>query len=773
MTSARDRLTVVIGGHVDHGKSTIIGRLLADSGAMPAGRIEQVKALCARTSRPFDYAFLLDALKDERAQGITIDAARVFFRTATRDCIIVDAPGHVDLLKNMITGAARADAALIVIDAREGVQDNSRRHGYIAAMLGIRQVAVLVNKMDLVDCDRDRFARIEAEYRAFLAQLSLEPVAVIPVVGCDGDHIARRSDRMAWYTGPILAETLERFHAVWPDREQPFRMPVQDVYKFTNRGDDRRIVAGTIESGNVRVGDEIVFYPSGKRATIKSFEAFNRVAPASAECGQAVGFTLREHVYVARGELATRAGQPRPQLTTRLRVRMFWLGRRPLAPGRDYQLKIGTARTPVQVETIDRVIDAASLAVTDVAVEVARHEVAECTLVCARAVACDVADQVAATGRFVIVDGDEISGGGTVCDALPDRHDVVREQVLLREYKWEPSFIAPERRAARFAQRATLLIVTGPRETDRKVLAKQLESRLFEEGRAAYFLGMMNVLYGVDADLERDAGSRREHVRRLAEIANLMLDAGLILIVSAQELTRAELALIRTSVDPHRIETVWIGDGADTDLPASLFLSPDGSVDRHVDQIHQLLTDQGALERSPIVQPAVVWFTGLSGAGKTTISARVGAELKDRGRRVEALDGDAIRDVFANTGFSRPERDAHIRRAGYLASRLEQHGVFVLASFVSPYRESRAFVRGLCRNFLEVYVSTPLEECERRDSKGLYARARRGEIQHFTGIDDPYEAPSSPELTIDTSRLSVDEAGGRVMKLLQVREGRA
>jgi adenylyl-sulfate kinase len=455
-----------------------------------------------------------------------------------------------------------------------------------------------------------------------------------------------------------------------------------------------------------------------------------------------------------------------------LKVNLFWLGRRPLVPEREYLLKIGTARTPVTVESIDRVIDASSLTETAAASEVVRHQVAECTLSCARHVACDLADDVAGTGRFVIVDDDDISGGGTVREALPDRHDEVREQVLLREFKWEASFIATERRAARFAQRATLVVITGPKEIDRKAVAKQLEARLFDEGRAAYFLGMMNVLYGVDADLARSRETRREHIRRLAEVANLMLDAGMILIVSAQELTQEELTLIRTSVDPHRIETVWIGDTARCDLSAGLCLSHLDSVHRNVNAIRELLVNRSALEPLLIGQSAVVWFTGLSGSGKTTISRHVAADLKAHGAKVEALDGDAVRDVLPTTGFTRSERDEHIRRAGYMASRLEQHGVFVLASFVSPYRESRQFVRGLCRNFIEVYVSTPLEECERRDIKGLYARARRGEIANFTGIDDPYEAPIAPELVLDTTKLGVDEAGARVLTLLRSREGR-
>jgi bifunctional enzyme CysN/CysC len=248
-----------------------------------------------------------------------------------------------------------------------------------------------------------------------------------------------------------------------------------------------------------------------------------------------------------------------------------------------------------RLETIHKVIDASNLSAIEEASKVDRHEVAECTLVCNRAIAFDLPDAVAATGRFVIVDACEISGGGIAREALPDRQDQVREKVLLREYKWEPSFIAPERRAARFAQRPTMLIVTGPRETDRKGLAKQLEARLFDEGRIAYFLGIGNVLYGVDSDIARGLENRHEHVRRLAEVANLMLDAGMILIVSAQELTQEELNLIKTTVDPTRIETVWIGDRGESDLSCDLLLSDREADDQNVERIRTLLTGKGVL----------------------------------------------------------------------------------------------------------------------------------------------------------------------------------
>src|SRR5690349_10691298 len=255
------RMNIVIVGHVDHGKSTVIGRLLADTHSLPEGKLEQVRAQCELNSRPFEYAFLLDALKDEQAQGITIDAARVFFQTESRPYLILDAPGHIEFLKNMITGAARAEAALLVIDAAEGVQENSRRHGYMMSLLGIRQLAVLVNKMDLVDWDQAVFDRIVREYGAFLDQVGIRPAAFIPVSGRGGDNIADRSPHLSWYEGPTVLQALDAFQSEPAPVDQPFRMSVQDVYKFTKQGDDRRIVAGTIDSGSVKVGDPVIFYP--------------------------------------------------------------------------------------------------------------------------------------------------------------------------------------------------------------------------------------------------------------------------------------------------------------------------------------------------------------------------------------------------------------------------------------------------------------------------------------------------------------------------------
>jgi len=590
------RMNIVIVGHVDHGKSTVIGRLLADTHSLPEGKLEQVRAQCELNSKPFEYAFLLDALKDEQAQGITIDAARVFFKSRQRPYLILDAPGHIEFLKNMITGASRAEAALLVIDAAEGVQENSRRHGYMVSLLGLRQLAVVVNKMDLVKWDRAVYDRIVREYGAFLDQVGIKPSAFIPVSGRSGDNIADRSANLSWYNGPTVLDALDAFHTEPPPVERSFRMPVQDVYKFTKQGDDRRIVAGTIDSGTVAVGDTVVFYPSGKKSRVKTIEAFNRPTQSRAVAGSQVGFTLQEQIYITRGELAALEREPRPQVTTRLRVSLFWLGKDPMVKRKEYLLKLGTMRVTMRLEEILRVMDASTLGPTDQAAAVKRHDVAECVLKLDRAIACDLAEDVASTSRFVIVDDYEIRGGGIVREALSDRQASVRDRVMLRNYKWEPSIIQAERRAEKYNQKAALILVTGEHEHDRKGIAKALEGRLFDDGKVVYFLGIGNVLYGVDADIERKQENRLEHMRRLAEVANLMLDAGIILVVAAAELTQDDLEVIKTAVQPDWIETIWAGDSITTDLSVDLHL-PGGAVPEAVDRLKAHLQEKGIIFR--------------------------------------------------------------------------------------------------------------------------------------------------------------------------------
>jgi bifunctional enzyme CysN/CysC len=510
------RMGIVIVGHVDHGKSTIIGRLLADTGTLPEGKLEQIKDLCARTSKPFEYAFLLDALKDERAQGITIDAARVFFRTPKRRYLILDAPGHVEFLKNMVTGAARAEAALLVLDAGEGIQENTRRHAYLLSMLGVRQIAVVVNKMDLVGCRQEAFDAFARDLGAFLATIDMTPAAIIPVIGREGDNLATRSATMSWYSGPTVLEALDAFRSQGDGVNGPFRMPVQAVFKFTNDGDDRRIVAGTIDSGRVRVGDEVVFHPSGKRTRVKSLEAFNRVAPTVAGAGESAGFTLAQQIYVTRGEIATLAHEPQPVTATRIRASIFWLGARALEVGRSYTLKLGTARVAVHLEHIERVLDASTLeSVTD-RTAVVRNEVADCVLKLRHPIAFDKASELAATSRFVLVDNYSISGGGVVREALrPDETHAGRA-----------------RTDTTVALRPGVLWLTGERGSGKSALARWLAGRADRAGARVEVLDDDTV-----GPLFPVAESRAEQdlrVRRLAWLASRLEAHGAAVIVAVE-----------------------------------------------------------------------------------------------------------------------------------------------------------------------------------------------------------------------------------------------
>lgn len=604
---SNQRMNIVIVGHVDHGKSTVIGRLLADTDSLPQGKLQQIQDLCERTSKPFEYAFLLDALKDEQAQGITIDAARVFFKSQKRHYIIIDAPGHIEFLKNMITGASRAEAALLVIDAQEGIRENSRRHGYMLSMLGIRSIAVLVNKMDLMGYAQPVFQEIQAEYGRFLKSIDLEPAAYIPVSGLLGDNIVTPSARLPWYHGPTVLETLDHFTVRQSDENQPFRMAVQDVYKFTRFGDSRRIIAGTISTGSLRVGDRVVFYPSGKNARVASIETFPRptspdISPMVETAGNAVGFTLNEQIYVSRGEIAARERERPPQVSTRMKVSLFWLGRQPMVRGKTYLLRIGAAKVPAHLEGISRLIDASSLQSTESPEQINRHDVSECVLRCDQPMAFDLSAEISETGRFVLIDQYEISGGGIILESLPDDQSWVRDKVLVRNLKWEKSTIARVQRSEHYSQKSALVLVTGAVESNKKELAKALEAQLFHEGRLVYYLGIGNLLYGVDADLKTlDIDSkidhREEHLRRFGEVAHLMLDAGMILVATAVELTQADLEIIQTILQTHHLIVVWAGDGVTTDIPITDRIASEEPTAKGVSRIKATLQEAGIIFR--------------------------------------------------------------------------------------------------------------------------------------------------------------------------------
>lgn len=598
--SNQEQMNIVIAGHVDHGKSTVIGRMLADTNSLPDGKLEQVRTMCELNSKPFEYAFLIDALKDEMAQGITIDAARVFFKTDKRDYIIIDAPGHIEFLKNMVTGASRAEAALLVIDADEGVQENSRRHGYMLSMLGISQICVVVNKMDLVDYDENTFRDIVTTYTAFLSDIGVEAAAFIPVSGREGDNIASFSARMPWFSENTVLGFLDKFKKEKPLVAKPFRMAVQDVYKFTANDDSRRLVVGTVDTGVVRPGDEVVFYPSGKRSRVKTIEAFNLPStPTEASAGHATALTLEEQIYIKRGELAVRADQDKPQVTTQLRASLFWMGRDAMVTDKNYTIKVGTMKVPVRLKEIIRVIDASNLDSSDTKSSIERHDVAECVFKTSRAIAFDLADKIAQTSRFVIVDDYEIRGGGIIREALEDAQQEVRDHVLERNTKWENSKISRSERSERYNQRATLVLVTGVKETGRKAIGKALEARLFADGKIVYYLGMSNVLYGVDADIKvsGETGDRHEHIRRVAEVSNILLDSGMIVVITAIELTKADLDLIETTVGTDKTIVAWAGDKITTDIPRDLQVGDDLEPELAAARIKRLLQERSVIFR--------------------------------------------------------------------------------------------------------------------------------------------------------------------------------
>ena len=598
-------LKIAIVGHVDHGKSTLVGRLFYDTGSLPEGKFEAIRGMCERRGMPFEWAFLMDALKAERDQGVTIDTAHIWFRTEKRRYVLIDAPGHKEFLRNMVSGAASADAALLVIDAAEGVREQSRRHGYLLHLLGVRQVAVAINKMDLVGFSQARFAEVEAEIQEYLSDIGVTPTHIIPVCAREGDLIAGRSENMAWHEGLSIVEALDRFDQPAAPTDLPLRFPVQDVYKF----DQRRIIAGRVESGRLRVGDKLLFSPSNKATRVASIEAWNVPVPVmAAGPGQSIGITLEEQIFVERGEVASLAETP-PIETNVFRARIFWLSKKPLRVGTRYVMKLATARHVVEVQQIEKVIDTTDLSSAD-AEHVERDAVAEVVLRSRSMLALDEFVHNQRTGRFVLIADYDIVGGGIVSmEGYPDQ----RQSVTVRS--------------------------TNIFNVDHRVTA---------QGR-------------------------------------------------------------------------WNANGHSS---------------------------------------GILWLTGLSGAGKTTLALDLERQLFLKGYQVYVLDGDNIRHgLSADLAFAPQDRAENIRRVGEVAALFADAGFIVITAFISPYRADRQRARAIRPElFHEVYIKADLEVCERRDPKGLYKKARRGEIPVFTGVSAPYETPEEPELVVDTSVYDVADS---------------
>jgi phosphoadenylyl-sulfate reductase (thioredoxin) len=451
----RPLVRIVIVGHVDHGKSTLIGRLLHETGSLPAGKLDSLKAVSARRAMPFEWSFLLDALQTERDQGITIDTSQIRFRTPSRDILLIDAPGHAEFLRNMITGAAQADAAILIIDATEGVCDQTRRHGYLLHLLGIRQVAVVVNKMDRVEFDIGRFHAIEREITGYLKNIGMAPTAVIPISARQGDGVAERSANIAWYAGATVLEALDQFSPALHPQDLTLRMPIQAVYKF----DDRRIIAGRVESGRIAVGDQVRVMPGEKTAVVKSIEAWpvpnEADTPGDARAGQSIGITLDRELFIQRGNVISATSTP-GDAGRRILARVFWLDQTPLAVGTHLVVRLGTAETRGIVGAIDKAVDP-GLLVPETASTIGQNHVGEIEISLAHALAGDPHTINPFTGRIVLELDGRIAGGGLVLS--------IQSQQAGQAHQGVAQFLeADESLAARAATLGSRLVALPPAE---------------------------------------------------------------------------------------------------------------------------------------------------------------------------------------------------------------------------------------------------------------------------------------------------------------------
>jgi len=597
-------------GSVDDGKSTLIGRLLYDSKMIFEDQLAALEADSKRVGtqgQDIDFALLVDGLAAEREQGITIDVAYRFFATDKRKFIVADTPGHEQYTRNMVTGASTADLAVILIDARKGVLTQTRRHSYLAKLIGIRSVVLAVNKMDLVEYSQARFDEIVADYRAFAKSIGIDEFLAIPLSGFKGDNVTTRSHHTPWYHGPVLLEHLESVELdLTAAQAAPFRLPVQ----WVNRPNlDFRGFAGLIATGRVRPGDAVRVLPSGKTSVVQRIVSFDGDLP-EAVAGQSVTLTLADEVDCSRGDVLAVADNP-PQVADQFEATLVWMADEAMLPGRSYWLKLATQQVSVQIQAPKYQINVNTL----------------------------------------------------------------------------------EHLAAKRLELNAIGVTTL--STDKPIV--------FEP-------------YSANRDL-----------------------GGFILI---DKFTNATVAAGMLHFALRRSQNVH-------------WQAVDITREAHAAQKQQ--------------QPRVLWFTGLSGAGKSTIANLVEKKLHALGKHTFLLDGDNVRHgLNKDLGFTEADRIENIRRVGEVAKLMTDAGLIVLTAFISPFRAERDMVRAMlpAGEFVEIFVDTALAEAERRDVKGLYKKARAGQLKNFTGIDSPYEPPPSPELRIDTASTTPEDAAEAIVATL-------
>ncbi|KXV55351.1 NodQ bifunctional enzyme [Acetobacter tropicalis] len=534
LISSQDAATpIVIVGHVDHGKSTLIGRLLHDTDNLQEGKVAQIIESSKKRGLKIEWSFLLDSLQIERDQGVTVDSTRIPFLLGGREFVIVDAPGHRQFLRNMITGAADAEAAVLVVDAAEGAREQTRRHAMLLHLIGIRHVIVLLNKVDLLDFDQKKIEAVEQSVSELLGKLDLEAALFVPASARDGDNIAARSDRMPWYKGPTLTEALAQVPSPASRANLPLRLPVQDVYRFN----DKRYVAGRIERGRVRVGDTVIIGTQKTPARIASIESWHTAPQVSAVAGQSIAVTLEPDVIPDRGDLLHLPEAP-PVEASRIRTRLFWLRQEPLRVGESFKLRLATAEHAVTVTSIDSVLNLEDLT-EQPGEEVPAEGFAEITLSAAENVQFDPFVPGTADGRGVLVDRQQrIVGGAPLIEAATI---AAGEKVIHPS----ASTVTLQDRERAKGHRGGVFWLTGLSGAGKSTLARGAEAALFASGLDVTVLDGDTLRSGLCKDLGFSEADRTENVRRAAEVARILRDAGEIVLVALISPLQSDRALAR------------------------------------------------------------------------------------------------------------------------------------------------------------------------------------------------------------------------------------
>lgn len=511
---AASAFPIVIVGHVDHGKSTLIGRLLNDTGSLPEGKLEELLRVSHRRGTEMEWSFALDALQIERDQAITIDSTQIWFQSPTRRYVIIDAPGHREFLRNMITGAAQAEAAVIVVDATQGLTEQTKRHAYLLHLLGVSQAIVAINKLDKVGFDQAVFERLSSEARGHLQSLSLKMVNAIPVSARDGDNLALPSKRIAWWSGPTLIEALDALKRKRTTAAKPFRLAVQDVY----RDDEERTIVGRIESGRLKIGDTISFWPSRRTARVKAFATWNAATPIlSAAAPQSVAFTIDEDLFVERGNVAA-SPEGGPRQSSAVRARLFWLAPGRLSIGKALRMRVGTSMISVTVSNIHRVLDVDRLEFQEKQV-IETNDIADVTLSSAVPFIFDLFHEHDTLGRAVLIDGYDVVAGCVIDqDTAVTAH--ANQTVAKPEY------------AQRNKHTGAVFWLTGLSGAGKSTLAEGLHKNLLSRGAQVFVLDGDSIRRGLNSDLGYSQADRTENLRRIAEVAKFLAGEGALVVVA-------------------------------------------------------------------------------------------------------------------------------------------------------------------------------------------------------------------------------------------------